>query len=143
MPLHQELTSFDIKCYISRNKAGRNVQYLENNYYPWGFEMTMQKIQNTHLELDFSLVNLEIIFLNKSRLHCPKTIKIFAFFAPCTLRIQCIFYSLAWGEPIHTSSLSFTSPVTILNYPTHTHATCSSVSPSTSSPAPSVIPSKI
>jgi hypothetical protein len=43
MPLHQELTRFDIKCRISRKK-GRSIKMLVNNYYAWGFEMTMQKM---------------------------------------------------------------------------------------------------
>jgi hypothetical protein len=43
MPLHQELTRFDIKCYILRRKAGRSITILDNNYYAWSFGMTMQK----------------------------------------------------------------------------------------------------
>jgi hypothetical protein len=31
--------------------------------------MTMQKIQNTHLEVDFSMVNFDVVFLHKFKLH--------------------------------------------------------------------------
>jgi len=44
MPLHQELTRFNIKCCISRKKAGRSIKILDDYYYAWSFEMTMQKI---------------------------------------------------------------------------------------------------
>jgi hypothetical protein len=44
MPLHQELTRFDIKCYISRKKADRSVQILDDNYYAWSFEMIVQNM---------------------------------------------------------------------------------------------------
>jgi hypothetical protein len=39
MPLHQELTRFDIKCCISRKKAGRSIKTLDDNYYARTFEM--------------------------------------------------------------------------------------------------------
>jgi hypothetical protein len=68
MPLHQELTRFGIKCCILRKKAGRSIQILENNYYAWSFEMTMQKILKFS-EVDFSMVKFEVIFLNKFRLY--------------------------------------------------------------------------
>jgi hypothetical protein len=68
MPLHQELTRFDIKCYISREKADRSIQILDDNYYAWSFKMRIQKIQNTHFEFHFSVVNVEIIFLHNSKL---------------------------------------------------------------------------
>ena len=62
MPLHQELTRFYIKCCISRKKAGTSIQILDDNYYSWSFEMTMNKIQNIYLDVDFSMVNFEDIF---------------------------------------------------------------------------------
>jgi hypothetical protein len=68
MPLHQELTRFDIKC-ISRKKAGRSIKILEDNYYAGSLQMIMQKMQNTHLEVDFSMVNFEVTFLHKFKLH--------------------------------------------------------------------------
>jgi hypothetical protein len=43
MPLHQELTRFDIKC-ILRKKAGRSIKILDDYYYAWTFDLTMQKI---------------------------------------------------------------------------------------------------
>ena len=43
MPLHQELTRFNIKCCILRKKAGRSITILDDNY-AWTFDMTMQKI---------------------------------------------------------------------------------------------------
>jgi len=52
--------------------------------------MTMQKIQNTHLEVDFSVVMFEIIFLHKSRLYWPKTRKPLSF-SPSTCTIEYIF----------------------------------------------------
>jgi len=57
MPLHQELTRFDIKCCISRKKAGTSIQIVDYNYYSWSSGMTMQKIQNIYLDVDFSMVN--------------------------------------------------------------------------------------
>jgi hypothetical protein len=43
MPLHKELTSFDIKCHISRKKAGRSIKILDDNYYAWTFNLTNTK----------------------------------------------------------------------------------------------------
>ena len=91
MPLHQELTMFDMKCYILRKKAGSSIKILDDNYYAWSFEMTMQKIQNTHLKVDFSMVNFEDIFLHKSILYLPKTSKKLSF-SPSTCTVQCIFF---------------------------------------------------
>ena len=39
-----------------RKKAGRSINILDYNYYAWSFEMTMQKIQKTVLEVDFRMV---------------------------------------------------------------------------------------
>jgi len=61
MPLHQELTRFNIKHYISRKKAGRRTQILDDNYYTWSLKMKMPTIQNTHLEVEFCIVNFEVI----------------------------------------------------------------------------------
>ena len=62
MPLHQELMRFDIKCCISRKKSGTRIQIFDDNYYSCSFEMTMQKIQNIHFDVDFSMVKSEDIF---------------------------------------------------------------------------------
>jgi hypothetical protein len=43
MPLHQELTMFDIKCCFLRMK-GRSIRILDDNYYGLTFDLTMQKI---------------------------------------------------------------------------------------------------
>jgi len=51
MPLHKELTRFDLKCRISREKAGRSIKILDDNYYAWTFDMTMQKIVKYSLRL--------------------------------------------------------------------------------------------
>jgi hypothetical protein len=40
MPLHQELTRFDIKCHILRKKADRSIKILDDNYYVWTFDLT-------------------------------------------------------------------------------------------------------
>ena len=37
-------------------------------------------MQNTHLEIDFSVVNFEVLFLHKFKLYWPKTIKNAFFF---------------------------------------------------------------
>jgi hypothetical protein len=44
MSLHQELTRLDIKCRTLRKKAGRSINILDDNYYAWTFDLTMQKI---------------------------------------------------------------------------------------------------
>ena len=58
------MTRFDIKSW--GKKAGRSIKIWAINYYTWSFEMTMQKIQNTHLEVHFSIVNFKVIFLQNS-----------------------------------------------------------------------------
>ena len=60
-----------------------------------------KKIQNTHLEVDFSLVNFEIVFLHKS-IYWPKTSKN-SFFFPHPLvqyNVSFVWFGLGWrGDP--------------------------------------------
>ena len=90
MSLHQELTRFDIKC-ILRKKAGKSINILHDNYYAWSFEMIMQKMQNTHLEIDFSIVNFEIFFY-------AKTSKNTFYFPHPLVEYKHLLYGLACSE---------------------------------------------
>jgi hypothetical protein len=57
-----------------------------------------KKYENSHLEIDFSVVNFEDIFPQKLRVYWHKTCKIFASFPLYTWRIQYIYciYGLGW-----------------------------------------------
>ena len=57
---------FDVKCCISRRKAGRTVKILEDDYYAWSFQMTISKTLKYSLRSDFSMINIAAIFYANS-----------------------------------------------------------------------------
>ena len=67
MHLHQELTRFNIKCYILRKKAGRSIKTFNNNYYAWSFEMTMQKMLKYSLRSSLQCGKLGLFFYTNSK----------------------------------------------------------------------------
>ena len=73
MHLHQELTRFDIKCCISRKKVGRSITILDDNYYAWSFEMTMQKILTQ--KLSSAWLTLRLFFYTNSDFTDLKLVK--------------------------------------------------------------------
>ena len=91
MPLHQELTSFDIKCCISRKKVGRSIKIFDDNYYAWSFQMTMKKILKYSLRSSLQHGKLKRIFSytnpNFTDLKLVKPLS----FSPSTCTIHCMF----------------------------------------------------